>query len=81
MVRIDHREKSALVDPCDAVACPPLKVVCNTNVAEENTMTQVTFAPRHYSGTAPQNYERFFVPVIAAPLTEHLIERRSHAPA
>ena len=43
-------------------------------------MTQVTFAARDYSGTAPQNYEKFFVPAIAAPLAEDLIEAASLRP-
>ncbi len=29
---------------------------------------------RHFSGSAPENYERFFVPVIAAPLATNLID-------
>src|SRR5215203_237449 len=29
---------------------------------------------RHFGGSAPENYERFFVPVIAAPLATELID-------
>ena len=36
-------------------------------------MTQQTFG-KAYGGTAPENYERHFVPYIAAPLAEDLLE-------
>src|SRR5918999_3106865 len=36
-------------------------------------MTQQT-SFEHFGGSAPENYERFFVPVIAAPLATELID-------
>ena len=36
-------------------------------------MTQPTFG-KEYGGSAPENYERYFVPHIAAPLAEDLLE-------
>src|ERR687894_870769 len=36
-------------------------------------MTQQT-SFKHFGGSAPENYERFFVPVIAAPLATNLID-------
>ncbi len=42
-------------------------------------MTQPTFG-KAYSGTAPENYERYFVPSIAAPLAEDLVKIAALSP-
>jgi ubiquinone/menaquinone biosynthesis C-methylase UbiE len=42
-------------------------------------MTQQTFG-KAYSGTAPENYERYFVPSIAAPLAEDLVRIAALSP-
>lgn len=49
-------------------------------MTKEDTMTQATFAARDYDGTLPQNYEKFFVPAIAAPLAEDLMAAASLRP-
>jgi len=40
---------------------------------EATRMSQQT-SFKHFGGSAPENYERFFVPVIAAPLATYLID-------
>lgn len=42
-------------------------------------MTEQTFG-KAYGGTAPENYERYFVPHIAAPLAEDLLETAALRP-
>lgn len=42
-------------------------------------MTQQTFG-KAYGGTAPENYERYFVPHIAAPLAQKLLETAALRP-
>lgn len=44
---------------------------------EQTGRTSITTTPsfENYGGTAPENYERYFVPVIARPLAERLIQR------
>jgi ubiquinone/menaquinone biosynthesis C-methylase UbiE len=37
-------------------------------------MTQTTFRASEYSGTGPENYEKYFVPTIGAPLAKDLVE-------
>ena len=37
-------------------------------------MSQVTYRANDYSGTGPENYEKYFVPTIGAPLAEGLLE-------
>ena len=43
-------------------------------------MTQATFAARDYGGTQPENYAKFFVPAIAAPVADDLLEAASLRP-
>lgn len=43
------------------------------------TQTQLTYG-KTYSGTAPENYERYFVPSIGAAFAENLIERAALRP-
>jgi len=41
---------------------------------EETNMTQAHFG-KNYAGNAPENYERYFVPTIGAPLARTLVDR------
>lgn len=43
-------------------------------------MTQQIYGKAAYGGTAPENYERYFVPTIGAPLAEDLIKRAALKP-
>lgn len=43
-------------------------------------MTQPTFHARDYQGTGPENYEKFFVPAIGAPLARDLVEAAALQP-
>ena len=51
----------------------------------EPQSTEATKAPRQdfykgYGGSAPENYERYFVPVIGAPLAEELVDQAALRP-
>lgn len=52
---------------------PARFVVWSFNQVTEAIMNQQTFGTT-YGGTAPENYERYFVPQIAAPLADDLLE-------
>lgn len=43
-------------------------------------MNQASFDARDYSGTGPQNYQKYFVPAIGAPLAEDLIRAAALRP-
>ena len=43
-------------------------------------MTRGTFSGSHYHGTGPENYERYFVPTIGAPLAADLVEAAALRP-
>jgi len=43
-------------------------------------MTQPTFNASDYHGTGPENYEKYFVPAIGAPLADDLIAVASLRP-
>jgi hypothetical protein len=47
---------------------------------EARTMSQQHFG-RAYGGSAPENYERYFVPVIGAPLAADLIDTAALRPS
>jgi 2-polyprenyl-3-methyl-5-hydroxy-6-metoxy-1,4-benzoquinol methylase len=46
--------------------------------ARRHTMNDVSY--RHYSGTAAENYERYFVPVIATPVAHDLLSAAALEP-
>jgi ubiquinone/menaquinone biosynthesis C-methylase UbiE len=43
-------------------------------------MSQASFDARDYGGTGPQNYQKYFVPAIGAPLADELIRTASLRP-
>jgi ubiquinone/menaquinone biosynthesis C-methylase UbiE len=43
-------------------------------------VTRATFEASDYAGTGPENYERFFVPAIGAPMARDLVASASIAP-
>jgi ubiquinone/menaquinone biosynthesis C-methylase UbiE len=49
-------------------------------MTQASTITQATFSATDYKGTGPENYERYFVPAIGAPLANDLVAVASLRP-